>query len=141
MAGRIGCYGNGRMTQACISITLLTAGVFLCGVASAVPASEPSIAAEALFAEEPADKVGHVPCMIPRRCGVQVSQAAGGDTPVGIISDQIRRQGYACDEPRQAERDRQASRPNMTVWVLTCGNATYRVTLIPDMAAKVERLK
>jgi len=70
-----------------------------------------------------------------------VAQATAVDTPVAIISDQIRRQGYACDEPRQAERDQQASRPNLTVWILTCGNATYRVTLIPDMAARVERLK
>ena len=39
------------------------------------------------------------------------SQSAAQDTPVSIISDHIRRQGYACDEPRQVERDRQASRP------------------------------
>ena len=70
-----------------------------------------------------------------------VAQAPAADTAVSIISDQIRRQGYACDEPRQAERDRAASRPNETVWILTCGNARYRVTLIPDMAARVEQLK
>jgi len=75
-----------------------------------------------------------------RTCGLTLSQAQTVDTPVAIISDQIRRQGYACDEPRQAERDRKASRPNLTVWVLRCGNATYRVTLVPDMAARVERL-
>ena len=70
-----------------------------------------------------------------------MSQATGGDTPVGIISDHIRRQGYACEEPRHAERDQPASRPNETVWILRCGDVTYRVTLIPDMAARVERLK
>jgi len=79
--------------------------------------------------------------MLARTCGLKLAQAPpAGDTPVNIISDQIRRQGYACDEPRQAERDREASRPNLTVWILRCGNATYRVTLIPDMAARVERL-
>jgi hypothetical protein len=75
-------------------------------------------------------------------CGLKVAQAApAGDTPANIISDQIRKQGYACDAPRRAERDRKASRPNLTVWVLRCGNATYRVTLVPDLAARVERLK
>jgi gas vesicle protein len=58
-----------------------------------------------------------------------------------IISDHIRRQGYDCDEPRHAERDEQASRPNGAVWTLSCRNAKYRVTLIPDMAANVELIK
>ena len=74
------------------------------------------------------------PCLL-------ISQAEGADTPASIIADQIRRQGYPCEEPRQAERDRQASRPNETVWMLRCGNAAYRVTLIPDMAARVELAK
>jgi hypothetical protein len=30
--------------------------------------------------------------------------------------------------------------PNETVWILTCENDTYRMTVIPDMAAKVEKL-
>jgi hypothetical protein len=69
---------------------------------------------------------------------ITIGQAAVSETPANIISDQIRRQGYPCDEPRQAEHDRQASRPNEAVWVLRCANAAYRVTLIPDMAARVE---
>ena len=71
--------------------------------------------------------------------GAAVSSAQ--DTPARIISDHIRRQGFPCDEPRQAEHDVQASRPNGAVWTLTCRNAKYRVTLIPDMAAKVELVK
>jgi hypothetical protein len=129
------------MAQACIRTTLLIAGVLLCGVPSAFPATELRGVAETPLAEKRADRTDQVPCGTSRACGLKVSQALGGDTPVGIISDHIRRQGYTCDEPRQAERDREASRPNLTVWVLTCGNATYRVTLIPDMAARVERLK
>jgi hypothetical protein len=70
-----------------------------------------------------------------------VSQPAAQDTPVNIISDHIRRQGYACEEPRHAERDEKASRPNGAVWTLSCRNAKYRVTLIPDMAANVELIK
>src|SRR5262245_5474122 len=141
MPGRTHRFENGRMAQACIGIAILIAGSFLCGVPSAFPATELRPGAELPFAEKPVMEAGYVPCAISWLCRWKVSQAGGGDTPVGIISDQIRRQGYACDEPRQAERDREASRPNQTVWVLTCGNATYRVTLIPDMAARVERLK
>jgi hypothetical protein len=74
------------------------------------------------------------PCLL-------ISQAEAADTPASIIADQIRRQGYPCEEPRQAERDSQASRPNETVWFLRCGNTAYRVTLIPDMAARVELVK
>jgi hypothetical protein len=74
-------------------------------------------------------------------CLAAVSPSAAQDTPANIISDQIRRQGFACEEPRHAERDEQASRPNGAVWTLSCGNAKYRVTLIPDMAANVELIK
>jgi hypothetical protein len=70
-----------------------------------------------------------------------ITTAASEDAPVAIISDQIRRQGFACTEPRRAERDRDASRPHQTVWILHCANATYRVTLVPDMAARVETVK
>ena len=141
MPGRLRRFGNGRMAQACMSISLLIAGIFLGGVPSAIPATEASHEVETPFGEKPVGKVGRLPCTGSEVCGLRVSQAPAGDAPVAIISDQIRRQGYACDEPRKAERDREASRPNLTVWVLTCGNATYRVTLIPDMAARVEQLK
>ena len=57
-----------------------------------------------------------------------------------IIADQIRDQGYACHESLTAERDPAYSRPDEPVWILDCDNATYRVRLIPGMAADVERL-
>lgn len=66
--------------------------------------------------------------------------AADAETPVGIIAAQIRRQGYTCDKPKSAKRDPAASEPNQEVWILTCEAETYRVELIPDMAAKVERI-
>ena len=122
-----------------IGTAILVAGGVLCGVPAALPAAAASH--EAVLAGPPASEVEPAPCPAPARaCGLTVAQAPAGDTPVNIISDQIRRQGFACDEPRQAERDRQASRPNETVWILRCGNASYRVTLVPDMAARVERL-
>ena len=57
-----------------------------------------------------------------------------------IIASQLRAQGYACDDPQSATRDDQASRPNETVWIVVCTNASYRATLVPNMAARVETL-
>jgi hypothetical protein len=34
----------------------------------------------------------------------------------------------------------QASKPDEDVWLLQCEDASYRVRLIADMAAKVERI-
>ena len=62
------------------------------------------------------------------------------ETPQGIIAAHIRDQGFKCDKPEGAKQDSNASKPNETVWLLTCENASYRVTLVPDLAAKVERL-
>jgi hypothetical protein len=64
-----------------------------------------------------------------------ISQAQ--ETPVNIIAVHVRQQGYACNSPRRAERDVQASKPNEAVWTLVCENATYRVTLVPNMAARI----
>ena len=60
------------------------------------------------------------------------------ERPAEIIAVQIRDQGYACAKALSAEREH----PELgdAVWILKCDNATYRVRLIPDMAAKVERL-
>jgi hypothetical protein len=65
---------------------------------------------------------------------------AVAETPQEIIAAQIRMQGFACDKPVSAERDRAASRPNETVWLLKCEDHSYRVRLVPDMAADVRRL-
>src|SRR5262245_28017073 len=131
------------MTRSCSSIVCLVAGGLLCGVPSALPAAQGIIEREPLLFKALAtlDSSASSQTSSVEACSVTVAQATVLDTPVAIISDHIRRQGYTCDEPRQAERDRPASRPNLTVWILTCANATYRVTLIPDMAARVERLK
>jgi hypothetical protein len=67
--------------------------------------------------------------------------ARAQEMPVSeIIADQIRDQGYACNESLSAERDPTYSRPDEPVWILDCDNATYRVRLVPGMAADVERL-
>jgi hypothetical protein len=68
---------------------------------------------------------------------VSIAHAAE-EMPAEIIAAQIRDQGYACDKALSAERD--GERSDDAVWILKCQNATYRVRLVPDMAAHVERL-
>ena len=67
--------------------------------------------------------------------------AGAQENPAEIIAAHIRRQGYACDNALRAERNRKASKPNEAAWTLRCSNATYRVRLVPDMAAHVELVK
>ena len=62
------------------------------------------------------------------------------ESAANIIAVQLRRQGFACGKAKNAERDIAASRPDMAVWTLNCDNASYRVQLVPNMAAKVEKL-
>jgi len=63
------------------------------------------------------------------------------EMPADSIAAQIRLQGHRCEAPLSATRNTELSRPNEAVWVLKCANATYRVRLMPNMAAGVERLE
>jgi hypothetical protein len=65
---------------------------------------------------------------------------SAGEMPQDELAAQIRMQGFACDRPLGAKQDTRRSKPDHAVWVLKCGNATYRVSRAPDMAAKVEAL-
>ncbi len=76
--------------------------------------------------------------VIVLQLAVSVAHAAE-EMPAEIIAAQIRDQGYACDKAISAKRDEERS--DDSVWILKCQNATYRVRLIPDMAAKVEPLR
>jgi hypothetical protein len=62
-------------------------------------------------------------------------------TPAETLAAQLRLQGHHCDEPLSATRDTALSKPNEAVWVLKCANASYTLSVIPNMAAKVERLE
>jgi len=66
--------------------------------------------------------------------------SAAEEMPAETIAAQIRRQGYRCDGSLNAERDTARSTPGEAVWVLKCENATYRVRLIPRMAARWSKL-
>jgi len=61
--------------------------------------------------------------------------------PAETLAAQVRLQDHRCDEPLSATRDTALSMPNEAVWVLKCANASYRLSVIPNMAAKVERLE
>ena len=65
---------------------------------------------------------------------------AWAETPEEIIAAKIRLQGFACDKPVSAERDRAVSKPNETVWLLKCEGHNYRVRLVPNMAADVQSM-
>ena len=65
---------------------------------------------------------------------------AQGEDPKDIIAAQVRVQGYECNKPLSAERNRAASQPHETVWTLRCDNATYRVRLVPDLQAEITKV-
>ena len=68
------------------------------------------------------------------------SGAVSQESAKNIIAAQIRRQGYQCRAPQSAEREPAASKPDEAVWLLRCDGATFRVRLVPNLAAKVERV-
>ena len=71
---------------------------------------------------------------------IDVPVLAQGQPAATDIAAQVRLQGHDCEGSVSAQRDPEQSRPDETVWILTCANATYRVRLIPNMAAHIERL-
>jgi hypothetical protein len=74
-------------------------------------------------------------------CFVPGTNAADGDTTKDVLAAQIRTQGVACERPKRAVRDVKQSRPDHDVWILTCENATYRISRYPDLAAKIEKIR
>ncbi|WP_271572198.1 hypothetical protein [Bradyrhizobium sp. CCBAU 11386] len=73
--------------------------------------------------------------------GPQVrAQQIPAETIQGMLAAQIRTQGFTCEKPLGAKKNARLSRPDRDVWVLKCSNARFRITRVPDMAAKVEPL-
>ncbi len=68
------------------------------------------------------------------------AEDAAYEPPMDLLAAQLRDQGFACDKPDKAEMDQKASKPNETVWVVACKGELYRMTVIPNMAAKVEKV-
>ena len=66
---------------------------------------------------------------------------AVAETVKGMLAAQVRTQGFVCEKPQRAVRDAKRSKPDHDVWILTCENATYRISRYPDLGAKVVRLR
>ena len=76
-----------------------------------------------------------------RFCTGQVlSTARAQEAAPEALAAQLRRQGHQCDGPVSAQRDAERSKPDAAVWVIKCANATYRMRLMPHMAAQVEQI-
>jgi hypothetical protein len=71
---------------------------------------------------------------------VAVHSALAQDATKDLLAAQIREQGFRCAKAISAHRDLNRSKPDEAVWVLKCEKNTYRLRLIPDMAARVKRL-
>jgi hypothetical protein len=73
--------------------------------------------------------------------GPQVrAQQIPAETIQGMLAAQIRTQGFTCEKPLGAKKNARLSQPDRDVWLLKCSNAWFRITRVPDMAAKVEPL-
>lgn len=70
-----------------------------------------------------------------------LSAARADDGALNVLADQLRLQGFACDHPQSAKPDPDASRPNERVWIVACDGASYRMRIVPNMAAQVEKMK
>jgi hypothetical protein len=89
---------------------------------------------------------GHFNGLLAAACAAAVlvsdcRMASAQETPAQILAAQLRRQGHRCDAPVTAQRDSQLSKPDEAAWILKCVNASYRMRLIPDMAARIEQLE
>jgi hypothetical protein len=82
---------------------------------------------------------------------VLVALAAGGalaqdtapvveETAKDIVATTVRSQGYPCENPKRAIRDRAASSPDRAAWVVECANASYRVKYDNDLPAEITPL-
>jgi hypothetical protein len=66
---------------------------------------------------------------------------AADETTAEILAARVRQQGFDCAKVQSVERDQKQSGPDEAVWILNCEGGAYKVHLVPDLAAKIERLK
>jgi hypothetical protein len=65
------------------------------------------------------------------------SSAAQLEDTSKIIAAQLHKQGVSCTMARDAIRRDAQSHPNVSVWIVRCDEATYRVQLIPRRQAHI----
>ena len=77
--------------------------------------------------------------MLPVAPNVAIGQTNADDKAAAdLVATQVREQGYTCDEPTNASQDPESE--DDAVWTLNCANTSYRVRLVPDMAAQIEQI-
>lgn len=72
--------------------------------------------------------------------GHSSSLFAADETPNEVLAAQIRKQGHECKAPIIAEKDLKRSKPHGAVWKVSCGDISYELRLVPNMAADIERI-
>lgn len=65
---------------------------------------------------------------------------AQSEKPEDIIAVQLRSQGYACENPRDAKEDAADTKPDEKAWTIQCDGQRYRIRFVPDMGAQVEKI-
>jgi len=88
----------------------------------------------------PAFRIGQIAALALVFSATAVVGVGAQETAKELLAIQIRDQGQRCDTPVSAKRDAKHSKADVSVWVLRCEHRSYRMTLMPDMAARVQRL-
>ncbi|MET0482716.1 MAG: hypothetical protein ABWZ27_07355 [Aestuariivirgaceae bacterium] len=68
------------------------------------------------------------------------AQAQDNSVALQVMATAVRTQGFPCEKPSSAERNAELSKPNMSVWLLTCESNRYRVEIIPKLRARITKL-
>lgn len=114
-------------------------------IASSLPAawSDPGGVRRALADRGIQFAVGYISDILSNPFGgvAQSTHYAGlVEASVDIEFERLRKQRYPCEKLLSAERDPEHSKPHQVAWLLKCSNAIYRVRLIPNRPAHVERI-
>lgn len=72
--------------------------------------------------------------------GASALAESGIEPPMDLLASQARDQGFTCNHPKGARLDAKLSKPNEKVWLLECEHDTLRMTVVPDLAAKIEKV-
>ena len=82
----------------------------------------------------------HRPLISAVIVAVAIAACAGTAPPAGaqdkqavsILADAVRVRGFTCEKPKNARREPKKSQPDEAVWLIDCGNATYRIRFAGD---------
>jgi len=70
---------------------------------------------------------------------VTATSAMGREAPINLL-EIIQQQGYPCTKPISTQSDSAHANSGEVIWVVKCEDATYRIRLIANRPAQVERI-